>query len=365
MNNKRILSLLIIFVLLLSSVQALAVGNNEIDYTEFVELVKDKYELENNGKEFDTPTPIFNATINGETYIVKPFIKPYKAGEEQIRDNNLYQDSTQIEPHITIPVGAEISLEDISLGGDGRSIRTRDWQIYKRDTDYKEYDRITSSSKNINNIKADKEGYILVFLNVADDLKYEGYSNWSDKGNWREERITDFSYKGHKVTGWYFTVLKIEVTSDKKPMAEFEIHYKGENCTDNKDNPAIVEKYPITVELKDKSISEKSKIVDWEWQVLRNDKWETFSKEQNPDYTLVANEVNFRLKVIDKDGAESEFVEHSFYSKTKTQYEDELGDKDRDKDYKKPEYEIPLSKDVNVKVYCIPKKINVTPGTNL
>lgn len=213
MKGKRILSLLIVFVILLSNIQALAVGDNEIDYKDYVELVKQNYKLKNNGKEFNTPTPIFKATINNDTYTVKPFIKPYKTGEEQIEDDSLHQDSRQIEPHITVPVGTKINLEDISIGGDGRNIKFRDWQIYKRDKDYKEYDRVQpkNNPKKVTSIKADKEGYILVFLNVADNLKYESYNNWSDKGNWREPRKHLFEYKDKKITGWYFTVLKIKV----------------------------------------------------------------------------------------------------------------------------------------------------------
>lgn len=220
MNSKRMVSLLLVFIFLFSSIQVFAIGDNEIDYKNYVMMVQKNYKLENSGKTFDTPTPIFKATMNGETYTVEPFTKPYRSGEEQARDTMIYQDSTLIEPHITVPVGTEINLEDISLGGDGRSIRARDWQIYLRDKDYKEYDKIFSSNKNINKIKPDREGYVLVFLNVADDLKYESYSNWSDKGNWREGRITDFDYKGNKVVGWYFTVLKIKV---EKQEPDFEI----------------------------------------------------------------------------------------------------------------------------------------------
>ena len=248
MNSKKILSLLLAFILLLSAVQSLAASDNVIDYKKFVGLVKDNYRLENDGKTFDTPTPMFKATINEEVYTVKPFIKPYKAGEEQIIDTTIYQDSMQIEPHITVPVGTEINLEDISIGGDGRDIISRDWQIYKRDADHKEYDRFIAITKDkTQKVIADREGYIYVFLNVADDLKYEGYSNWSDKGNWRDARTNGFSYKGYKVVGWYFTVLKIKVEEGKP---DFEIRADNPLIEVEKDKQESID-IDFTVSLKD------------------------------------------------------------------------------------------------------------------
>lgn len=246
MIRKRTLILLIAFVLLLSNIQVLAAGDNEIDYKDYVRMVKDNYEMEH-GKTFDTPTPIFKAIINDEAYTVKPFIKPYKAGEEQIIDTTIYQDSRKIEPHITIPVGTKISLEDISIGGDGRNIKLRDWQIYLRDKDFNEYDRISSSNKSINNIKTDKEGYIIIFLNVADNLNYGSYNNWSDKGNWRDGRTTGFSYKGYKVVGWYFTVLKIKVEEGKP---DFEIRADNPLIEVEKDKQESID-IDFTVSLKD------------------------------------------------------------------------------------------------------------------
>lgn len=230
MIRKRTLFILIAFVLLLSNIPALAADVNEIDYKDYVRIVRENYRAKY-GEIFDTPTPIFKAVINGETYTVMPFYKPFKAGEEQIIDATIYQDSRAMEPHITIPVGAEITFEDISIGGNGRNIRLRDWQVYLRDKDYNEYDRIVSSGKSIPNIKAEKEGYIVAFLNVADDLKYESYNNWSDKGNWRESRKAEFDYKGKKVVGWYFTVIKIKI----EESVDFEIEVKQSEIEIEKD----------------------------------------------------------------------------------------------------------------------------------
>lgn len=60
MIRKRALILLIAFVLLLSNTQVLASGNNEIDYKDFVDIVRESYRMEY-GITFDTPTPIFKA----------------------------------------------------------------------------------------------------------------------------------------------------------------------------------------------------------------------------------------------------------------------------------------------------------------
>lgn len=225
MIRKRTLFILIAFVLLLSNIPALAADVNEIDYKDYVRIVRENYRAKY-GEIFNTPTPIFKAVINGETYTVMPFYKPFKAGEEQIRDATVYTDSSLIEPHITVPVGTEIVLEDISIGGDGKSITMRDWQYYKRDINYREYDRFVekTTDKNIT-IKADREGYINVFLNVTDGLKFNVsdnwvYENWSDKGNWRDNRMNPFDFLGQNVRGWYFTVLKIKV---EKQEPDFEI----------------------------------------------------------------------------------------------------------------------------------------------
>lgn len=112
--GRKILSILILLVILLSNVKVLA-NDNEINYTKYVDIVRDNYRTKNNGRTFETPTPIFTTTVNGDTYTVKPFIKPYKEGERQIPDRNLYTDSRLIEPHITVPMGAVIDLEDISV----------------------------------------------------------------------------------------------------------------------------------------------------------------------------------------------------------------------------------------------------------
>lgn len=236
MIRKRTLFILIAFVLLLSNIPALAADVNEIDYKDYVRIVRENYRAKY-GEIFNTPTPIFKAVINGETYTVMPFYKPFKAGEEQIRDATVYTDSSLIEPHITVPVGTEIVLEDISIGGDGRSITMRDWQYYKRDINYREYDRFVekTTDKNIT-IKADREGYINVFLNVTDGLKFNVsdnwvYENWSDKGNWRDNRMNPFDFLGQNVRGWYFTVLKIKI----EESVDFEIEVKQSEIEIEKD----------------------------------------------------------------------------------------------------------------------------------
>ena len=236
MIRKRTLFILIAFVLLLSNIPALAadVDVNEIDYKDFVRIVREDYRAKY-GEIFDTPTPIFKAVINGKTYTATPY-------------TTTYEDSMQIEPHITVPVGTEINLEDISIGGDGRDIISRDWQIYKRDADHKDYDRFTAHTKDkTQKVIADREGYIYVFLNVADDLKYEGYNNWSDRGNWRDGRTTGFSYKGNKVVGWYFTVLKIKVEEGKP---DFEIRADNPLIEVEKDKQESID-IDFTVSLKD------------------------------------------------------------------------------------------------------------------
>lgn len=135
MKKIRLISLLIFTVILLSNTLVYA-QPEKMDYKRFLEEMKTKYHKET-GKTFDTPTPIFIVKANGETYTVEPFFKPYKQGETPEIDKTLYEnDSRRIPAYIQVPVGTTITFEDNSIGGDGRKIDGREWQIYLRDRDY-------------------------------------------------------------------------------------------------------------------------------------------------------------------------------------------------------------------------------------
>lgn len=211
MKRVRFILLLMLTVILLSNTLVYA-EPVKMDYKEFLDKMKESYYRET-GKTFDTPTPIFTVKMNGETYIVRPFFKPYKQGEKPELDDVLYENDSRLIPsYITVPVGTSITFEDASIGGDGRGIAVREWQIYFRHEDYNEYDRIITVDKTKKHtVTADREGYILAFLNVYDTFEYKGFHNWSEKGNWRTTYVPpEYINDEFQITGWYYTVENIK-----------------------------------------------------------------------------------------------------------------------------------------------------------
>lgn len=98
---------------------------------------------------------------------------------------------------------------------------------------------------------------------------------------------------------------------NNKPQAEFIIANKGATITDNFITPLTIEG-PIEVELVDKSASNYN-IVSWEWSIWDGQEWKVISRQNNFKYTVKDPLTNFRLKVTDSQGNESNYVTHNVY----------------------------------------------------
>lgn len=201
--KKRILSLIIVFTILFSSLSAFATGKEDMDYRRYLEILK-----ETRGVQFKTPTPIFTATIDGKKYIIKPKSPP------------IYTDSHKISEFITVPLGTEINFSaKPSKVGSGNKMIDYDWQIYKgyKDGKYQGGSELFRT-RDVNNIKLDEEGYYMIFLNVADDYKIKNscFKNWSEKGDWRSDIIPPSNFDDAiQIRGWYYTQMKIKVVGEK------------------------------------------------------------------------------------------------------------------------------------------------------
>lgn len=96
--------------------------------------------------------------------------------------------------------------------------------------------------------------------------------------------------------------LKIDFNPLIDLKSQFRIFHEGDNVTNNKKNPKIIQGYPITVQLKDESYVSTGDIAKWEWSVLEGDDWIFFSNEQNPIYNTNKLLVTFRLDITTKSG---------------------------------------------------------------
>lgn len=301
------ISLVMFFSILLNiTLPIISQASNPIDYKKLVEDIKVEKNIE-----FDTPISLIEITHNGSTYTS---IRTQDT-VETINALNFIK----VEKGKEFKVGDTITVNSISIPGSGGSITAYDWQIGKDYTwsgpsayDYK-------SSKSFT-YTLDRPGTWVIFLNGRDSYKISGtnFENWSDWGIWRTEEPPPFQYTGADIKGWYFAALKLEVIDTAKPKAEFEIHYQGQNKTDNYSSPVELEKYPATVNLIDKSTTERGDITSWEWQrKLPNGSWQFLSNAKNPSATINQSLETFRERVVNSEGKESDWVEHVILSKLK------------------------------------------------
>lgn len=299
--KRKVVSLMLLFALILGQITTfsnVSYASNEetYDYKEFLKTkIRNKYD-----KDLNTPTPVFTITADGKMYKVRPDTKidePYMNRGEvpYLKDKNGNE--------LVIPIGTSIKLDaGSSQVGSGNKISQYDWQIYKAydDKEKKYVDGMEESNKKSLEFMANKPGDYLIFLNVADNYsKVKNFSNWSEKGDWRSEIIKPMDYPGVIIKGWYFTVAKIKVVDSNVLIAEFEIWHNGKNVTNNEKNPVVLKSYPTTIQLKDKSQSKSSKIIEWHWEyrVWPSGKWIFFSTEQNPTLKVNPGVIEIRLRV--------------------------------------------------------------------
>lgn len=215
MNGKKIIVFILImnifFILIASSGFNLASAEEyeKMEYNDFFKTVV----FRQAGKNFAQPEPMFRVeSSDGQMFST---ISPNKV----LYDNYKGYSSKNMPINMTVPIGTKINLRDTSAPGEGDKISLWDWQIYYRDNNNKDYENgiIFKRTKDVNDIVADKEGYIYIFLNVADNYilktpsgqKILGFSNWSNKGIWRTGGT---AIQGNvQILDWYFNVVKIKV----------------------------------------------------------------------------------------------------------------------------------------------------------
>lgn len=171
------------------------------------------------------------------------------------------------------------------------------------------------TSFNGKEIILDKAGTWHFFLEVAKGSHGEWQRVWSENGShtWEGD-----GYLPGKRVHWYFVELKIEVLESLPPTAEFEIHYNGQNVTDNYNNPIEVDNYPFNVNLVDKSTTPAgTTITSWEWQYYTGSTWNPLSTQQNLTDAVNGGWKGFRLRVTNNKGATSNWVRHDVYAKKK------------------------------------------------
>lgn len=220
MNKLREKSRIIVLTILLCMVfTGISVNADNLNERRFIDMLN---ELED---------------ITGSTPLV-PTIKyklvftfPDGTKKELYSDVNddLFFDGTdgngfyKVPDNITVPIGTKIEGIDLSSSKyPGLKITRWDWQVGYRGKDgsnIKKYQ--TFNTKNIKQV-ADKEGYMIFFLNVADNKvfrrkssnkRYE-YQNWSNEGNWKAKGR---KMMGYQVTDWYFKTLRVKVTDKQEP----------------------------------------------------------------------------------------------------------------------------------------------------
>lgn len=300
---KRLISLFLAITILLTS--SIVVPNKshaqeDMDYKAYTEELRNK-----SGKNFNTPEAKFKVYQNG---IHKSTAIPDGSGR--------IEDIRNLEIGFNAKVGDVIKIEDVSTPGSGTRITKRDLQIGMAHDGTRWQDGFHTYSDSTKSFEIKKPGTYVVFLNVADDYSgISNFENWSELGNWRTIDSPPIKPSGITIKGWYFTAFKIVVEDPEKPTSEFEIHHNNNNITDNQSAPALVDKYPVTVNLKDKSTVDSGNIDKWEWNVWRNNRWEPFSTLQNPNYEVVNPSVTFQLKITTVTGKTS-ISSHKAYFKT-------------------------------------------------
>lgn len=303
MKIKKLAFLIALLMLFNVLIPVCSFAVSYYDYRQYISKLIEQY------GDFETPIANFDIKVNGSE----------KGGTNITRGDDHVETLSQIKNSgIKIKVGDKITVSNKSTVGSGSSIILYDLQVAQGVIG----DTATSfnSYSNINQvITAESPGELIIFLNVADNYnKIPAFNNFSQYGNWRTEHMKPTSDPNIQIKGSYFTAMKITVEDTAKPKAEFEIHYQGQNKTDNYLNPVELDGYPATVSLIDRSTVEKGNIIDYTWErKLPNGSWQYISNVKNPITTINENIVTFRLKVGTADGKWSDWKEHEFYSKLK------------------------------------------------
>ncbi|AOT68342.1 hypothetical protein [Geosporobacter ferrireducens] len=164
-------------------------------------------------------------------------------------------------------------------------------------------------------IYLDEAGEYHVYLQVAIDKSYKEWTYvWSENGS--HSAIGEGYLPGKTVT-WYFVELII-IVEEEKPMAEFEIHHDNKNVTDNINNPIQVEEFPFSVNLIDKStVPAGTTIISWEWQGSTGNDWVPLSTQKNFSDSVPGSWKSYRLRVTNNKGVTSNWVQHDVYAQKK------------------------------------------------
>ena len=181
--RKKLLQLILIILLIfsLTTTSVFAAGEIKMKFKEFLETVQDQAGIE----PFKQPTPGFIVKTptaeNGEELVYPKINEKY----DNIKDPDAMKKIPAREA--TIPVGKEIEVSDASLKGAGNKINAWEWQVYYWDKDEKYVDYEKFDTKDIK-IKPEQEGYVIIFLNIADDFVPTfkdtntpmNFANWSN-----------------------------------------------------------------------------------------------------------------------------------------------------------------------------------------
>ena len=215
--RKKLLPLIILLMFSLTTTSVFAAGEIKMKFDDFLRTVQEQAGIES----FKQPTPMFKVKTptaeNGEELVYPKINEKY----DNIEDPDAMKKIPAREA--TIPVGKEIEVLDASLKGAGNKINAWEWQVYYWDKDEKYVDYQKFDTKDIK-IKAEQEGYVIIFLNVADDFVPTfkdtntpmNFANWSNLGNWKTKGRTVTEVV--EVTDWYFTVGKFKVVGSENDM---------------------------------------------------------------------------------------------------------------------------------------------------
>ena len=190
---KEKLKRIIAFILLLSMLPSINIFADSIEEVFYKDMVKKVEEM--SGEKVLAPTIDFNLKLTDPNNKVDNI--PASVNDGMKFDNlaNPGMAAYEVPISIKVPIGTKIEGFDLSSSKyPDKEITMWDWQMSYMDKSGKRIEGDQYKTKDISMI-ADKEGYILFFLNVADNKNfyYEGthqkivYNNWSTEGNWKTE----------------------------------------------------------------------------------------------------------------------------------------------------------------------------------
>lgn len=218
MKNKRRIIFIIITILLTVGIGFALEGLQEMEYAKYLESVVFKF---TNPSEFKQPVPSFSVEASTNEKI--------QAGPSAELEADMYYKNEGIADlpvSGTFPVGTTFQATSNSELGDGTAFRNYDWQLYSYDENYKNLTQNVkedSTSKVSDKITADKEGYIIMFLNVSDNYvpkhKVSGkpinFQNWGATGNWLN-KSKGIESNGILLNGWYYQAIKFKIGSESE-----------------------------------------------------------------------------------------------------------------------------------------------------